>query len=70
MNGEFIELSKDDKDEVDVPITFDNMHKYAAMLRFDIERELGHLIKDDQCYAAVRNGEPMIIVDVPGWSES
>ena len=46
----------------EVQITLDNMHKYAAMLRFQIEAELGHPLPQDAVRAEVRNGQPMIIV--------
>lgn len=46
----------------EIQITLGNMHKYAAMLRFQIEAELGYQIPQDAVRAEVRNGQPMIIV--------
>jgi hypothetical protein len=45
-----------------VEITPDNMHKYAAMLRFQMEAELGHALPDGVVYATIKDGQAMIIV--------
>ena len=50
-----------DDDEA-VQITPENMHKYAAMLRFQIENELGHALPDDAIYATIKDGQAMIII--------
>lgn len=52
----------------DVVLTADNMNRYAALLKFQIEADLGHMIKDSQCYATIKNGEATIMLDVPGWN--
>lgn len=51
-----------DQPEV-MQVTHENMNRIAAMIRFDVEAKLGHLIPDGMIYATVRNGEPLVVVD-------
>lgn len=55
-------IDQAEKDEISVQITPENVHKYAAMLRFKIENELGHSIPDDAVVAVIKDGEAFINV--------
>jgi hypothetical protein len=45
-----------------IAITTENMHKYAAMLRFQVENALGYSIPDSAIRAEIKNGQPCIAV--------
>lgn len=42
------------------PLTIENMHRTAAMIRFDIEAALGHSIPDGSVLATIIGGQPKI----------